>query len=83
MVLLRKYTVASPHGAMTIFGEYGDIVESDILTCAHCQYTWRVVHGSGIKRGICKRCSGFICGKPKCMSQCVTIEEQLERGQFI
>lgn len=78
MVLLPKLTISSPHGAFWSTDDYGGITEADLLTCAHCQYTWRVVPGSGRRRGWCRRCNGPLCGKPKCMAGCLPIAEQIE-----
>jgi hypothetical protein len=34
--------------------------------CVHCQFTWEYRPGSGITRGYCLRCNGFVCGRPEC-----------------
>ena len=44
--------------------------EADMLMCKHCQMTWYVQPGSGIKRGWCYACQGPTCGKPRCEQHC-------------
>ena len=64
--------------------------EADYLQCAHCQYVWKVVPGSGEKRGWCYSCGQVVCGKPLCMKHCGslrhfmrTIERQEARGRWL
>ena len=45
-------------------------LEADMLMCKHCQMTWYIQPGSGIKRGWCYSCQGPTCGKPRCMQHC-------------
>ena len=82
MVLLPKLIIPSvggqaPHGYAVQAWDDGKIVESDILTCGHCGYTWLFLPGSGRKRGRCKLCNAILCGKPRCMAYCTPIEAQL------
>lgn len=34
--------------------------------CAHCNFNWEYQPGSGIKRGFCVKCDGWLCGRPEC-----------------
>lgn len=77
MVLLPKLTIASPHGYYYETDDAGHVTEADLLTCAHCQYTWKVAPGSVRRRGWCGHCNGPICGKPRCMTHCTPIAELL------
>ena len=77
-MLLRVHTVAHPHGY--VCREYADgrVQEFDLQVCCHCQYTWRVVSGSGRQRGYCKLCAGVVCGAAVCMTTCVHFERRIE-----
>ena len=44
--------------------------EGEMLQCIHCQFTWKVQPGSGIKRGWCSSCGGVTCEKPTCNKHC-------------
>ena len=82
MVLVPKVSLTThgalrPHGIATRTWDAGKVEEFDLLTCAHCQFTWRYVPGSGRKRGWCTHCNGPVCGKPMCMSRCLPWEEKL------
>ena len=52
------------------FPEKDAALEADMLMCKHCQMTWYVKPGSGIKRGWCYSCQGPTCGKPRCEQHC-------------
>lgn len=73
-----SHTVRRPHGVLLAVHWDGTQEERDILTCAHCQYTWMVEPGSGKKRGWCLKCQGPICGKARCMAECEPFERWLE-----
>lgn len=45
----------------------GNKVEGECRQCVHCMYTWEYQPGSGIERGYCLRCGGFICARPECI----------------
>ena len=77
-VLLRTLTVPRPAGYVYRERDDGLVQEFDLLQCIHCQYTWRVVRGSGRQRGWCLRCAGPVCGHPRCMRECVHFERRLE-----
>lgn len=53
------------------------LFEGYLRQCMHCQYTWTYKPGSGIRRGFCVNCNGFICGKPRC-DTCYHKEKQVE-----
>ena len=40
--------------------------EYDTVQCVHCQRHWKVVPGSGRKRGWCFKCGGVTCGSKHC-----------------
>lgn len=46
--------------------------------CVHCGSHEIVRIGSGVKRGTCIMCSGFLCGDAFCMQYCVPFEARLE-----
>jgi hypothetical protein len=79
-VELLKHTVRSPHGQLVIADNWGMVKEYDVLTCGHCQYTWKVEPGSGTRRGWCFACMQPLCGKYKCSVGCDPIEAQIQRG---
>jgi len=54
--------------------ENGCKIEGECRQCVHCQYTWEYRPGSGIERGYCLQCGGFICARPQCI---------LEQKQYI
>ena len=45
--------------------------EADMLMCKHCQHTWYMQPGSGIKRSWCTSCNGPLCCRtPRCSRVC-------------
>ena len=57
----------------------GPAVTTDLVSCAHCAYTWAWVKGSGRMRGFCTRCNGITCGRPWCNANgCVCRMRQIE-----
>ena len=53
-------------------------IEGETLSCCHCQFTWIVKPGSGLKRGWCYKCNKPVCGKKKCLEKCAPWEMQME-----
>ncbi len=53
---------------VTADGE-GNKIEGECRQCCHCQYTWEYRPGSGIERGYCLTCSGFLCARAECILQ--------------
>lgn len=47
----------------------GHKIEGECRQCVHCQFTWEYRPGSGIERGYCLMCGGFICARPECLMQ--------------
>ena len=41
--------------------------EGECRQCVHCQFTWEYQPGSGIERGYCLACGGFLCARPQCI----------------
>lgn len=56
----------------------GKPIEADTLQCRHCGRHWIVKPGSGAKRGWCLKCSGPLCGRRDCMTECLPFEKRLE-----
>lgn len=68
------------HGHIAVDGQ----VVADTQQCPHCGMHFVMRQGSGVERGFCLKCYGVTCGKPKCMRECVPMEqwlELIERGQ--
>ena len=75
--------VRQPAGHTRTTGPYGELVDADALQCCHCGAQWEVVAGSDRERGFCRKCMGYVCGHPVCMTTCVPYEQRLdnvERG---
>lgn len=47
--------------------------------CCHCGAHWIYTPGSGILRGFCQNCAGYVCG-PGC-AECVPMEQKLENSE--
>jgi len=41
-------------------------VEGEQHQCVHCQFLWNYKPGSGIRRGYCMKCDGWLCGRSEC-----------------
>lgn len=74
----KPKAVRKPDGYTKTTGPHGEIVDCDTLRCGHCGAHWEVVVGSGRLRGFCSRCLGYVCGRPECMADCLTVEQRLE-----
>lgn len=58
-----------PNGyTVTMTGD-GLRVEGETRQCVHCQTMWTYQPGSGIQRGWCLRCNGYICAQPQCLAE--------------
>ena len=78
-VLLPSHTRPKAHGVLIATHWDGTREERDVLTCAHCQYIWEVVPGSGRERGWCLRCAGPTCGRAPCARRgCVPFKKWLD-----
>ncbi len=71
-------TARRPMALVTISDPATGMQEFDTLMCIHCQYHWRVIPGSGRKRGWCVSCNGALCGKEQCMKVCAHFMKQIE-----
>ncbi len=49
--------------------EGGPVVTTDLVCCVHCGFMWAFRPGSGIRRGFCQRCNGFVCGREFCVTR--------------
>lgn len=52
------------------------ILEIMTVQCVHCGGHFSPKPGSGIVRGFCQNCNGYVCG-PGC-AKCVPVEQLLE-----
>jgi len=59
-------TARRPAGHIIIVEPDQPTIEFDTLQCVHCDRHWRVVPGSGRRRGWCMKCNGPHCGAEKC-----------------
>lgn len=55
-----------PSGHVVTYDLSGKKIEQEMRQCAHCQFTWIYVPGSGAKRGYCFKCNGLLCGSKRC-----------------
>jgi hypothetical protein len=51
---------------------------AETRVCCHCQKHWVVKPGSGITRGFCVKCHGYVCGAPACVAECRPFEARLD-----
>jgi hypothetical protein len=58
-----------PNGYTTFMNAAGQRVEGETRQCCHCQKMWNYAPGSGITRGWCLTCNGFICAEAPCLAQ--------------
>ncbi len=58
-----------PNGYITTFDASGKKIEGETRMCVHCQKMWTYTPGSGVTRGWCLDCDGFICAEPQCLLQ--------------
>ena len=75
---VKRVTVLRPDGYVSVVGPLELEMEGDTRQCCHCQMHWVVKVGSGKLRGFCRSCMGSVCGKRKCMTECVPAEKMLE-----
>ena len=62
-------------GAVVVDGRH----IADTSQCVHCGGHFKVIPGSGTKRGWCPKCKGVLCGGMTCMTRCVPFEQMLEK----
>jgi hypothetical protein len=62
-------TGQKPNGYFSTFDEHGMKIEGETRQCVHCQHTWEYRPGSGITRGWCMSCHGFVCAREECLKQ--------------
>lgn len=61
-------------GAIVVGGKHlGSTVQ-----CVHCGSHEHIIPGSGRKRGHCRYCQGFLCGKKICLQHCIPYEARIE-----
>ena len=71
-------TARKAHGYVTIISPEEPTQEFDTIRCVHCGGHFRVIPGSGTKRGFCLRCGGATCGKKQC-NTCLPFEKWLDK----
>ena len=76
---IQRSTLYRSHGLMVLtdIDTGKTLFESDLHQCCHCQFTWQYKPGSGIRRGLCKRCGDITCGRTAC-DTCYPHEQQLD-----
>lgn len=52
-----------PSGYGVTFDSLGRKIEFEFRQCAHCQFTWQYIPGSGRRSGLCTYCVGLLCTK--------------------
>ena len=67
-----------PSGYFTAYDGRGNKIEGETRMCAHCQFKWQYIPGSGKRRGFCSRCNGMLCGKDLCMRYCIPYMDKIE-----
>ena len=69
-----------PSSYFVTFDGEGRKIEGECRQCVHCQYTWEYHPGSGVQRGYCLECGGFVCARPECfMEQVRRVDEYLAK----
>ena len=58
-----------PSGYFATADGEGHKIEGETRQCIHCQYTWEYRPGSGVVRGYCGRCHGFVCARDECIKK--------------
>ena len=81
-----EHTSRNPHGYGVITNPDGPVEEHDTLQCAHCGAHFKVVRGSGTKRGFCLKCMQVTCGRGPCETSCLPHKkwiDQVEKGLIL
>lgn len=73
---MYEHSARKPDGHEQITDDSGT-QQFDTHQCCHCSKHFRVVPGSGTRRGFCMRCGKVTCGGLGC-DVCVPIEAQLD-----
>ena len=58
-----------PSGYFSTSDKDGIKIEGETRQCAHCQFLWDYVPGSGVRRGLCTSCNGLICARQECLDE--------------
>lgn len=61
-------------GAVVLDGKH----VADTAQCVHCGTHEEIKPGSGVRRGWCPHCKGFVCGRNYCMAHCTPFEARLD-----
>jgi hypothetical protein len=78
--LARPAPSHSKSGSMIVTDiDSGQDLTCDVISCAHCDFTWQYLPHSGRTRGQCGLCHKYVCGRPFCnVLQCTSREQRLE-----
>jgi hypothetical protein len=74
---MYEHSARHPAGHEQLMDDSGAIQEFDTHQCCHCSAHFRIVPGSGTRRGFCMRCGALTCGNPGC-DACAPIEARLD-----
>lgn len=75
--MLGDNSVRRPAGHIIVVSPDGRPEEHDTLQCVHCMKHWRVIRGSGRRRGWCGNCGGPTCGAQDCETRCAPFEAKV------
>lgn len=74
-----SHTHSKQSGEFEVHGWYGEVERGGTRQCVHCQATWVAKPGSGVLRGWCQNCNGFVCGIG--CAECVHWEQKVENAE--
>ena len=66
----------NPHGIVIAADFDGVETHRDTLQCVHCGGHWMVVVGSRRPHVWCRRCGGWTCSQPRCITHCYPIAKR-------
>src|SRR5690242_19633117 len=58
----------------------GEVVEMAALTCSHCSVVVVLNPQRTRERKWCRRCGGYLCGRPGCVEECNYTLEMIDLG---
>ena len=59
----------------------GQVFESPIITCVHCNGSWILNPDRSRPRGFCRKCNAYVCDNPWCNSECRPFAKLLDLEQ--
>jgi hypothetical protein len=72
-------TGRKPSGYFVTADGDGRKIEGETRQCIHCGYTWEYHPGSGIVRGWCLKCNGFVCAREECLKEQFRMTSQFKQ----